>query len=169
MNLNDWLGYIESIHPSKIDLTLERIKTVVERLNLHISFPIISVGGTNGKGSTCAILESIYKEGGYNDLPLLQRTVSTDRVIALNALCEDIIKREVGWRCRLAYIEYEHLLMGLENKGVKIKKPNSRTKINLLIEEDNEDENFISINDIKDKEIKINYNNKIPLSNIIDL
>jgi P4 family phage/plasmid primase-like protien len=40
----------------------------------------------------------------------------------------------------------------LENKGVKIKKPSSKTKINLLIEEDNEDENFISINDIKDKE-----------------
>ena len=65
MNLNDWLGYIESIHPSTIDLTLARIKAVVERLNLHISFPIISVGGTNGKGSTCAILESIYKEAGY--------------------------------------------------------------------------------------------------------
>ena len=65
MNLNDWVGYIESIHSSPIDLTLERIKVVVERLNLNISFPIISVGGTNGKGSTCAMLESIYKEAGY--------------------------------------------------------------------------------------------------------
>jgi dihydrofolate synthase/folylpolyglutamate synthase len=66
MNLSDWLRYIESIHPNTIDLTLERIKAVVERLNLNISFPIITVGGTNGKGSTCAILESIYKEAGYN-------------------------------------------------------------------------------------------------------
>ena len=65
MNLSDWLGYIESIHPSTVDLTLERIKLVVERLNLNISFSIITVGGTNGKGSTCAILESIYKEAGY--------------------------------------------------------------------------------------------------------
>jgi len=65
MNLTDWLGYIESIHPSKIDLTLERIKIVIERLNLDISFPILTVGGTNGKGSTCSILESIYREAGY--------------------------------------------------------------------------------------------------------
>ena len=65
MNLTDWLGYIESIHPSTIDLTLERIKVVIERLNLDISFPILTVGGTNGKGSTCSILESIYREAGY--------------------------------------------------------------------------------------------------------
>ncbi len=65
MNLTDWLGYIESIHPSTIDLTLERIKIVIERLNLDVSFPILTVGGTNGKGSTCSILESIYKEAGY--------------------------------------------------------------------------------------------------------
>lgn len=65
MNLNDWIGYIESIHPSTIDLTLERIKIVIERLNLDVSFPILTVGGTNGKGSTCSILESIYKEAGY--------------------------------------------------------------------------------------------------------
>ena len=65
MNLNDWIGYIESIHPSTIDLTLERIEIVIERLNLDISFPILTIGGTNGKGSTCSILESIYKEAGY--------------------------------------------------------------------------------------------------------
>ena len=65
MNLTDWLGYIESIHPSTIDLTLERIKIVIECLNLDISFPILTVGGTNGKGSTCSILESIYREAGY--------------------------------------------------------------------------------------------------------
>ena len=45
---------------------MDRIRVVVERLNINISFPIITVGGTNGKGSTCAILESIYKEAGYN-------------------------------------------------------------------------------------------------------
>jgi dihydrofolate synthase/folylpolyglutamate synthase len=65
MNLHDWLGYIETIHPSTIDLTLERIKVVIERLNLDISFPILTIGGTNGKGSTCSILESIYREAGY--------------------------------------------------------------------------------------------------------
>jgi dihydrofolate synthase/folylpolyglutamate synthase len=65
MNLHDWLRYIESTHPTSIDLTLDRIKTVVERLHLNFSFPIITVGGTNGKGSTCAMLESIYKAAGY--------------------------------------------------------------------------------------------------------
>ena len=65
MNLTDWLGYIESIHPSTIDLTLERTRIVIERLNLDISFPILSICGTNGKGSTCSILESIYREAGY--------------------------------------------------------------------------------------------------------
>ena len=65
MNLTDWLGYIESIHPSTIDLTLERTRIVIERLNLDVSFPILTIGGTNGKGSTCSILESIYREAGY--------------------------------------------------------------------------------------------------------
>jgi len=65
MNLNDWLGYIESTHPSSIDLTLDRIRVVVDRLDIKISAPVITVGGTNGKGSTCAILESIYKTAGY--------------------------------------------------------------------------------------------------------
>ena len=65
MNLNDWLGYIESIHPSSIDLTLDRIRVVIDRLDINISAPVITVGGTNGKGSTCAILESIYKTAGY--------------------------------------------------------------------------------------------------------
>ena len=65
MNLSEWIRYIESIHSSSIDLTLERIKIVCKRLNLDISCPIITVGGTNGKGSTCTILESIYREAGY--------------------------------------------------------------------------------------------------------
>ena len=65
MTLNDWLGYIESIHPSSIDLTLDRIRVMIDRLDIKISAPVITVGGTNGKGSTCAILESIYKTAGY--------------------------------------------------------------------------------------------------------
>ena len=44
---------------------LDRVVEVRERMGLRPSFPIISVGGTNGKGSTCAILEAIYKCAGY--------------------------------------------------------------------------------------------------------
>ena len=50
MNLNDWLGYIESIHSSSIDLTLDRIRVVINRLDIKISASVITVGGTNGKG-----------------------------------------------------------------------------------------------------------------------
>jgi len=44
---------------------LERVVGVRDRLGLEYSFPIISVGGTNGKGSTCAMLEAIYQSAGY--------------------------------------------------------------------------------------------------------
>lgn len=44
---------------------LERVKRVLERLSLHPDFKIITVAGTNGKGSTCAMLAQIYKQTGY--------------------------------------------------------------------------------------------------------
>ena len=44
---------------------LERVVEVRDRMILECSFPIISVGGTNGKGSTCAMLEGIYQSAGY--------------------------------------------------------------------------------------------------------
>ena len=65
MNLHDWLTYLESLHPKTIALGLERVAQVKQRLNLHPDFPIIVVGGTNGKGSVCAVLESILHAAGY--------------------------------------------------------------------------------------------------------
>ena len=56
------------MHPSRIDLGLERVATVWQRLlseGLSLSSPIIVVGGTNGKGSTIAFLEAIYQQAGY--------------------------------------------------------------------------------------------------------
>ncbi len=44
---------------------LERVAAVRDRLSLRPAFPVILVGGTNGKGSTCAVLESIYHRAGY--------------------------------------------------------------------------------------------------------
>jgi dihydrofolate synthase/folylpolyglutamate synthase len=64
-NLDDWLAYIEGLHPKSIAMGLERVNQVIDRLNLHPSFTIITVAGTNGKGSTCAMLENIYREAGY--------------------------------------------------------------------------------------------------------
>lgn len=65
-SLAEWLTYLESIHHTTIDLGLDRIKTVADRLNLaHWNSVKIIVAGTNGKGSTCAMLESIYLAAGY--------------------------------------------------------------------------------------------------------
>jgi dihydrofolate synthase/folylpolyglutamate synthase len=64
--LSDWLAYIENLHPKSIAMGLDRVNQVIERLKLNPEFIIITVAGTNGKGSTCAMLESIYHEAGYS-------------------------------------------------------------------------------------------------------
>ena len=64
--LDDWLAYCEQLHPSAIDLTLERVRSVAQRMGLAFTCPVITVAGTNGKGSTCAMLESILMEAGYH-------------------------------------------------------------------------------------------------------
>jgi dihydrofolate synthase/folylpolyglutamate synthase len=64
-SLTDWLSYLERIHPSTIDMGLERVAAVRGRLGLAPAFPIITVAGTNGKGSVCAMLESILASAGY--------------------------------------------------------------------------------------------------------
>jgi len=63
--LADWLARAERLHPKEIDMTLERTRRVKDRLNLQFSAPIIAVAGTNGKGSTCAMLEAIALQAGY--------------------------------------------------------------------------------------------------------
>ncbi|MDD2915159.1 MAG: bifunctional tetrahydrofolate synthase/dihydrofolate synthase [Gallionella sp.] len=63
--LADWLSYLESLHPKTIALGLERVVQIKQRLNLQPDFPIITVSGTNGKGSVCAMLESILHAAGY--------------------------------------------------------------------------------------------------------
>ncbi len=64
-SLAGWLEFIERQHPQAIALGLERVAEVVSRLDVRISCPIVAVGGTNGKGSTCAILEAILNSAGY--------------------------------------------------------------------------------------------------------
>jgi dihydrofolate synthase/folylpolyglutamate synthase len=63
--LADWLTHLESLHPKTIALGLERVAQVKQRLNLNPDFPVIVVGGTNGKGSVCAMLEAILYAAGY--------------------------------------------------------------------------------------------------------
>ena len=63
--LADWLAHAERLHPKTIDMGLARVKTVADRMGLKFDCPVITVAGTNGKGSTCAMLEAILMEAGY--------------------------------------------------------------------------------------------------------
>lgn len=60
-----WLERIERLHNRPIDLTLDRVRDVAERLGLAARCPSFVIGGTNGKGSTCATLDSILRAAGY--------------------------------------------------------------------------------------------------------
>ena len=64
-SLADWLCRINSTHHKEIDLSLDRLQTVIQDMSLRPQCPVITVGGTNGKGSTCAMLEAIYTKAGY--------------------------------------------------------------------------------------------------------
>ncbi|PKO78451.1 MAG: bifunctional tetrahydrofolate synthase/dihydrofolate synthase [Betaproteobacteria bacterium HGW-Betaproteobacteria-15] len=63
--LEDWLAHCERLHPVTIDMGLDRVQRVAQRMGLAMGCPVITVAGTNGKGSTCAMLEAIYGEAGY--------------------------------------------------------------------------------------------------------
>ena len=64
-SLAEWLAFIERQHPSAIALGLDRVASVFQSMSLKIEAPVLTVGGTNGKGSTCAMLESILRCAGY--------------------------------------------------------------------------------------------------------
>ena len=62
-----WLDYLTNIHTSAIDLGLDRVQAVAEKTNLVKPAPtVITVAGTNGKGSTCALMEAILLDAGYS-------------------------------------------------------------------------------------------------------
>ncbi len=65
-HLSDWLAWQEGLHPNAIDLGLERIRLVLQRLGFHTpNCPVITIAGTKGKGSCAAILDSMLRAGGY--------------------------------------------------------------------------------------------------------
>ena len=63
--LHEWLAHCEHLHPVSIEMGLGRVKAVADRMGLVFDCPVITVAGTNGKGSTCAMLEAILLEAGY--------------------------------------------------------------------------------------------------------
>lgn len=67
-NLDDWLSWQETLNPAEIELGLERVSDVLQQAGLSSTFdcPLITVAGTNGKGSVVAILEAIAVATGLN-------------------------------------------------------------------------------------------------------
>src|SRR5438067_161120 len=64
--LSEWLAYIEQQHPKAIALGLDRVAAIWSSLRIQIQCPVVTVGGTNGKGSTSAMLEAILRAAGYS-------------------------------------------------------------------------------------------------------
>jgi dihydrofolate synthase/folylpolyglutamate synthase len=65
MTLAEWLAHCERLHPKTMELTLDRVAAVKARLAIAFTCPVVIVAGTNGKGSTCAMIESIALAAGY--------------------------------------------------------------------------------------------------------
>lgn len=63
--LGDWLAWMECQHPRHIDLGLERIKDVAQTLDIRFEVPVITVAGTNGKGSCIATMAAVLTAAGY--------------------------------------------------------------------------------------------------------
>ena len=103
--LGEWLAYLEQLHPSAIDMGLERSQQVASRMGLGQLAPrVITVTGTNGKGSTCAFVASLLRAQGlsvgvYNSPHLLRynERVQLNGVEATDAqLCEAFAAVEAG-------------------------------------------------------------------------
>lgn len=117
-DLLGWLGYIERLHPNTIMMGLDRVKLMIARLDLNPDFNIVMVGGTNGKGSTTAMLESIYTNAGYQvacyTSPHITKYNERVRVnqqeISDDALCAAFLAiehaRVSGDEIALTYFEY---------------------------------------------------------------
>jgi dihydrofolate synthase/folylpolyglutamate synthase len=87
--LGEWLAFIERQHPKAIALGLERVSQVFDRLRIELACPVITVAGTNGKGSTCAMLEAMLRAGGYRPAlytsPHLVRYNERVRIVGVEA------------------------------------------------------------------------------------
>jgi dihydrofolate synthase/folylpolyglutamate synthase len=114
-SLDGWLAHIERLHVKPIALGLERVRGVKRTLGFRQTVPVIVVGGTNGKGSVCAMLERILLAGGYRvglyTSPHLLRYNERVRIdgepASDAALCEAFAKVEQArGNTRLTYFEF---------------------------------------------------------------
>lgn len=122
-SLHEWLDWQEGLHPSAIELGLERVTEVFNRLHPVLpSIPVITVAGTNGKGSSVALLESIYQNAGYQTaaytsphiLRYNERIHLNGEEVADNFICEaferiDQARLEKAEEISLTYFEFGSL------------------------------------------------------------
>ncbi len=120
--LDGWLRYCEQLHPHTIDMGLDRVAQVKERLGLRLDCPVITVAGTNGKGSTCAMIEAVALQAGYRPgvytSPHLVRFEERCRIHGETVKPEDLIahfaaveraRTENGSDISLTYFEFTTL------------------------------------------------------------
>lgn len=117
--LPQWLAYIEKLHPSAIDLGLARIAKVAKDLQvINFDAQVITVAGTNGKGTTCAFLEEILLQAGYKvgvySSPHIQRYTERLRInkqeLPDQAHCDAFAAIEtIREETSLSYFEYATL------------------------------------------------------------
>ena len=116
MNLSQWLGYLKQCHPRNIELGLGRITQVAAKLPIDISSSkVITVAGTNGKGSTVSMLSTILEKSGYRTccytsphlLQYNERVKVGDRFASDEELCESFAAVEsVRGNVELTYFEF---------------------------------------------------------------
>lgn len=125
--LSDWLAWMETLHPTPMELGLERVRHVAGRLGLLASFPpTVLVGGTNGKGSTVSFLEATLAAAGYRvgtfTSPHLFEFSERIRIAGQN-LAEDEICERLGevdaarGSTSLTYFEFATLAALLAYRG----------------------------------------------------
>jgi len=116
--LAGWLDYLSTLHPKAIAMELERVREVHTRLGVATTCPVITVAGTNGKGSTCAFIDRMLSAGGYRvglyTSPHLLRFNERVRIAGTDAsdaaLCEAFAAvEEVRRGVALTYFEFATL------------------------------------------------------------
>jgi len=90
-----WLAYLETLHPKAIAMGLDRVEAVRARMGVALSCPVVTVGGTNGKGSTCALLEAMVAAAGFRtglySSPHLARYNERVRIAGLEATDAELV------------------------------------------------------------------------------
>jgi dihydrofolate synthase / folylpolyglutamate synthase len=118
-DLAGWLAYIEQQHPQSIALGLERVARVRDAMGLAPAVPVITVAGTNGKGSTCAMLEAILTAAGYrvglytsphllryNERTRIAKREADDAVLVSAFARVEAARTEKAGNTRLTYFEF---------------------------------------------------------------